>query len=209
MRNEMSMDCPSYLDDLATPIVADASVVINLIASGFAPTILGTLPEPLRVPSEAQAELERGRNRGHEHADKLAGLVDAGRVAIVDLGTAGVHCFSSLVVGPAGDTLDDGEAATIAYAVENDATILIDEKKATRLCAERFNHLTVGSTVDLIGCQAVRTRLDQDLAHAIFNMLLGARMRVPPQYLDWVVAQIGPARAAQCPALPGRYRNVR
>ena len=208
MRNEMSMDCPSSLDDLATPIVADASVVINIIASRFAPTILGALPEPLRVPSEAQAELERGRSRGHEHADKLAGLVDAGRVAIVDLGAAGVHCFSSLVVGPAGDTLDDGEAATIAYAVEHDATTLIDEKKATRLCAERFNRLTVGSTVDLIGCQAVRTKLDQDLADAIFNMLLGARMRVPPQYLDWVVAQIGLERAAQCPALPARYRNV-
>lgn len=208
MRNEMSMDCPSSLDDLATPIVADASVVINIIASGFAPTILGALPGPLRVPSEVQAEIERGRSRGHEDADRLTGLVDAGRVAIVDLGAAGARCFSSLVVGPASDTLDDGEATTIAYAVEHDATILIDEKKATRLCAERFSHLTVGSTVDLIGCRAVRTKLDQDLADAIFNMLLDARMRVPPQYLDWVVAQIGPERAAQCPALPARYRNV-
>ena len=139
--------------------------------------------------------------------DKLAGLLDAGQAAIVDLGTAGVHCFSTLTVGPAKDTLDDGEAATIAYAVEHDATILIDEKKATRFCAERFSHLTIGSTVDLVGSPRVRAKLGDNLADAIFNMLIVGRMRVLPRQLDWVVAQIGPRRAAQCPSLPPKYRN--
>ena len=202
------MDCRSCLDDLSKPIVADASVVINLIASGFAATILGCLAGPLRVPSEVRAEIERGRSRGRKDADELAGLVAGGKAAIVDLGAAGVRCFSTLVVGPAKETLDDGEAATIAYATEHGATILIDEKKATRICGERFNHLTVGSTVDLVGCPAVRAKLGADLADAIFNMLIIGRMRVSPQHLDWVVEQIGPHRAAQCPSLPARYRNV-
>ncbi len=202
------MDCPSCLDDLATPIVADASVVINLIASGFAATILGALAVPLRVPSEVQAEIERGRSRGRKDADALAGLVAGGRVATVDLGAAGVGCFSTLVVGPAKDTLDDGEAATIAYATEHDATILIDEKKATRICTERFSHLTVGSTVDLVGHPALQTILGQDVTDAIFNMLAIGRMHVLPQHLDWVVAQIGPDRAAQCPSLPASYRKI-
>ena len=61
------MDCPSCLDDLATPIVADASVVINLIASGFAATILGPLDSPLRVPDEVQAR----RLKGHCRTPKL------------------------------------------------------------------------------------------------------------------------------------------
>ena len=202
------MDCPSCLDDLATPIVADASVVINLIASGFAPTILGALAGPLRVPNEVRSEIKRGRKRGREDADKLAGLVDAGQVAIVDLGDAGVRCFSTLVAGPTRDTLDDGEAATIAYAVEHDATVLVDEKKATRICVERFPHLTIGSTVDLVGSPRVRAKLGEDLADAIFTMLIVGRMRVLPRRLDWVVAQIGTRRAAQCPSLPAKYRNV-
>ena len=202
------MDCPSCLDDLAKPIVADASVVINLIASGFAATILGCLAGPLRVPSEVRAEIEQGRSRGRKDADELAGLVAGGKAAIVDLGAAGVRCFSTLVVGPAKDTLDDGEAATIAYAAEHGATILVDEKKATRFCEERFSHLTVGSTVDLVRCSAVRAKLGADLADAIFNMLFIGRMRVSPQHLDWVVEQIGPSRAAQCPSLPASYRNV-
>ena len=202
------MDCPSCLDDLATPIVADASVVINLIASGFAATILGALAVPLRVPSEVQAEIERGRSSGRNDADELAGLVAAGKVTIVELGAEGTRCFSTLVAGPAKDTLDDGEAATIAYAMENDATGLIDEKKATRICTQRFSHLTVGSTVDLVGCPAVQAKLGQDLADAIFKMLSVGRMRVLPQHLDWVVAQIGPDRAAQCSSLPASHREI-
>ena len=201
------MDCPSCLDDLATPIVADASVVINLIASGFAATILGPLGSPLRVPGEVQAEIESGRSRGREDANKLARLIAGGQVAIVDLGATGIGHFASLVTGAAEHTLDDGEAAAIAYALEHGATVLIDEKKATRLCAERFGHLKVGSTVDLVGCMAVQAALGANLADAVFNMLSVGRMRVLPQHLEWVVEQIGPRRAAQCPSLPARYRG--
>ena len=203
------MDCPSCLDELAIPIAADASVVINLIASGFAATILGPLGSPLRVPGEVQAEIESGRSRGREDADKLAKLIAGGQVAIVDLGTTGIGHFASLVTGAAQHTLDDGEAAVIAYALEHGATVLIDEKKATRFCTERFDHLKVGSTVDLVGCMAVQAALDADLADAIFKMLSVGRMRVLPQHLDWVVEQIGPDRAAQCSALPASYRNGR
>ena len=153
------MDCPSCLDELATPIVADASVVINLIASGFAATILGPLGSPLRVPGEVQAEIESGRSQGRENADKLARLIAGGQVAIVDLGATGISHFASLVTGAAQHTLDDGEATAIAYALEHGATVLIDEKKATRLCAERFGHLRVGSTVDLVGCMAVQAQI--------------------------------------------------
>ena len=201
------MDCPSCLDDLATPIVADASVVINLIASGFAATILGPLDSPLRVPGEVQAELDRGRNRGRKDAEELARLVEGGQVEIVALGTAGMEHFSALVASAVQDTLDDGEAAAIAHALKHGATVLIDEKKATRLCAERFPHLQVGSTVDLVGCAAVQAVLGANLADAIFNMLFAGRMRVSPQHLDWVVEQIGPQRAARCSALPAKYRH--
>ena len=200
------MDCPSCLDDLATPVVADASVVINLIASGFAATILEPLGSPLRVPGEVQAELERGRSRGRTDADDLTSLVDGGQVAIVGLGAAGMGHFHALVTGSVQDTLDDGEAAAIAHALEHRIPVLIDEKKATRLSVERFPHLTVGSTVDLVGCTAVQAALGADLADAIFTMLFVGRMRVLPRHLDWVVEQIGPQRAARCSALPAKRR---
>jgi predicted nucleic acid-binding protein len=54
------------------------------------------------------------------------------------------------VVGPAQTTLDDGEAATIAHAVALNGVALIDERKANRICTERFPELRIASTVDIL-----------------------------------------------------------
>src|SRR5215469_16749115 len=51
-------------------------------------------------------------------------------VRVVQLGDDGKRVYGSLVEGTAARTLDDGEAATIAYAHEAGAVALIDEKKA-------------------------------------------------------------------------------
>ncbi len=63
--------------------------------------------------------------------------------------------FADLVGGAAADTLDDGEAATIACAMERSAIALIDDRKAIRLWAERFPHLAVGCTLDVLAQQHV------------------------------------------------------
>ena len=53
---------------------------------------------------------------------------------VVQLGDDGKRVYGSLVEGTAARTLDDGEAATIAYAHEAGAVALIDEKKAQAIC---------------------------------------------------------------------------
>ena len=58
--------------------------------------------------------------------------------------------FEDLVIGQGAATLDDGEAATIAYGVEKGAITLIDERKATRICGERYPRLIVGNSLDLL-----------------------------------------------------------
>ena len=50
---------------------------------------------------------------------------------------------------PAQGPLDDGEAAAIAYGLDTKQHCW-STRKAVRLCAERFGHLAVGSTADLI-----------------------------------------------------------
>ena len=81
-----------------------------------------------------------GRN-GRNDADALCTLAATGLVEIVRLGNVGIGYFTALVSGSAAQTLDDGEAATIAYALECSATALIDERKANRICAERFQRI--------------------------------------------------------------------
>ncbi len=122
---------------------------------------------------------------------------------------AGTRHFISLVSGPANQTLDDGEAATIASALEYNATALIDERKAIRICAERFEELSTGCTVDIFTQDGVQRILGRDtLADAAFNALCQGRMRVPAPYVEWVVNLIGAERAAQCRSLPASVRSV-
>lgn len=201
------MERQSCLNDLTLPVIADTSVVINLNASGCAEAILDALPNRFLVVSEVKRELEEDRRTGRNDTSALNALVASGRVEIVQLGDSGIQHFSGLVTGPATQTLDDGEAATIAYALEHGAAALIDERKANRICTERFAVLLTGSTVDLLAQDNVQAALGHDrLVDAVFHALRYGRMRVLPHHVRWVVDLIGRERAAQCPSLP---RSVR
>ena len=204
------MGRPSCLHDRTVPVIADTSVVINLNASQCAETILDALPHPFLVVSEVVPELASGLQTGRKDAPALKAWITSGRVRIVPLGDTGTRHFFNLVSGPAAQTLDDGEAATIALALETEpaAVCLIDERKANRICAHRFAYLVTGSTVDLLAQDDVQAALGHDrLASAVFNALYFGRMRVLPHHLDWVVNLIGPERAKQCESLPRSVRS--
>ena len=198
----------SCVTDPSGLLVADTSVIINLNASQCAKDILDALPNQVFVVEEVSQELERGRQFGWTNADALLALIKSQRIAIVRLGEIGQRYFERLVAGPASQTLDDGEAATIAYALENGATPLIDERKAHRICAERFPAMAVGCTGDLLAHDKVQQVLGREiLAEAVYNALQDGRMRVMADFLAWTVELIGPDQAANCPSLPRSVRS--
>jgi predicted nucleic acid-binding protein len=202
------MKARTSLIEFSAPLVSDTSAAINLIGTGCASAIIRALPVRMVATDAVPAELELGRVRGRKDADQFNELVAAGLVEIVQLGEVGTNYFESLVVGAAADTLDDGEAATIAYALEHNGTALIDEKKASRLCAGRFPGLGIGSTADILLHPEILRQLGADaLAEAVFNALHNARMKVFPQFLDEIVRLIGPERAAMCQSLPRLVRE--
>lgn len=198
------------LTDPAAELVTDTSAIINLIAAGCAPAIAAALANPIVVVDVVLAELEIGRQHGHRHADGLRELVDRRAITVVTLGEAGLQHFESLVVGPAVITLDDGEAATIAYAAEHAAIAMIDERKARRICGERFPAVRVGCTIDLLIHPSVETRLGRSAVEdAVYNALQDGRMSVLPEHLEYVIELIGPERAALCASLPRTARSSR
>ena len=203
------MGLSSVLTDPAVPLAADASTIINLIATGSAADILSALPNRVVVVDHVPAELETGRPRGRVACDGLKALVAGGMIEIVALPDSAAAHYENLVIGSAVETLDDGEAATIAYALAVTASPLIDERKATRLCAERFPHLRVACTVDVLVHPEVQRRLGLEvLRESVFRALQDAQMGVLPQHLDWIVKVIGRERAALCPSLPQRVRSA-
>lgn len=190
-------------------MVVDASVVINLNATGYAAEIIRELPNQVVVTDSAIAELENGVLNGHDDAQKLRALIACGLVQAVGMREACLHVYESLIDGSALSTLDDGEAATIAYAQEVNGIAMIDERKARRLCAERFPHLRVFSTIDLLLHDlTVRALGMTEQIESIYKALTIARMQVSPERRALVMEMIGEERARGCSSLSRLARSV-
>jgi predicted nucleic acid-binding protein len=195
------MRLPSCLVDPNIPLVADASVAINLNATGYIADILRALPNPVIVTDVVLEELNNG-HRPRKDLEILKGFVKKGLIEVVQLSEASENLFVQLVGGTAAQTIDDGEASTLAYASEVSGIPLIDERKAIRICRERFPILTSACTVDILSHSCVQNAFAQeDLSDAVFNALIQARMRVLPHHVDWVIELIGHERARLCNSL--------
>ena len=188
-------------------IATDTSAVINLNATGCAVDVLANFPAPLAVPASVRAELQRAGARGRAVCGGLEALAHAGSARIVEVGT-GAPIYESLIEGRARETLDDGEAATIAYAVAHGYSVLMDDRKARRICSERFPETPMLYTVELLLHRCVRKALGEPgQVEAVFRALRAARMRVPFKWVSRVVDLIGADRACLCPSLPRSIRD--
>jgi predicted nucleic acid-binding protein len=189
-------------------LVADASVWINLVAGARASDVIRVLAMRPQISRIALDELERGRDKGRRTAAALADLIKDGLVEVAELPSEAEETFLNLVAGPVSQTLDDGEAATLALALQIGAVAIIDERKAINLARDRFPALQIISTAELLLSDAVRSVFsDEELGNVLYRALQEARMRVPEHLLKAVCACVGPERAAGCVSLPARARQ--
>jgi predicted nucleic acid-binding protein len=199
---------PSLPSDGGATIVVDASVMINLCACGVGREILKALPMRLMIVREAVGEVTIDRRTGRADDQILAGFLSDGLVEEGHLNEAGEDIFAALVIGDAAETLDDGEAASIALALTRGLPVVIDESKANGLCVRRFPELLRLSSGDLFLHDAVAFRLGEAAqGQAVFNALQLARMRVQEHHLEAVATLLGTDRLHQCPSLPNRIRR--
>lgn len=187
--------------------VADASVLINLAATGRCVEILAVFGAPIVIVDVVLRELQRGSANGHGVLEHIEPLILSGQIQVVAMVAADEGPYLSLVAGGTAETLDDGEAATLVVAARLNGIALIDERKATAIAAKRFPALGLRSTTDLL----FATLPDEGasvgpLADALFSALQGARMRVPTHWQVKVVEVLGPDRARLCHSLPAHLR---
>lgn len=202
------MSLLSFFTNPDTILVADASAVINLNATMRIREIIGVLPHKIVVTENACAELDRGTSNGHDDASRLKSLIADGLIDRMAIGEAGIGTYESLIDGTTLRTLDDGEAATIACAVEFSGIALLDERKARGLCRSSFPSLEVVSTAELIAHDEITKALGAEMQRdALFSALKNARMRVPPEHLERVKSIIGILAAASCHSLPKASRG--
>lgn len=200
------MSLSAFPADPDAALIADASVVIGLNSSGQARRVIELIERRVIVPDNAGNELTIGARFGHDDGAQLDALVAAGLVERLPLEGAAMTIYAALIDSTYGETLDDGEAATIALAVQQGAVAVLDEKKARRMCGQHFPHVVQGCTAQwLLGAAALGRAAH---AEAMVNALRKGRMRVPPEFLDAVVALIGVEAAAGCPSLPRLVRQT-
>lgn len=199
------MSLSAFPADPSAVLIVDASVVIGLNASGQARRLIELIQRRVIVSDNAYNELAIGARFGHDDGARLDELIAAGLVERSALEGTAVVIYESLVDGRFGETLDDGEAATLAIAVQRGAIAVLDERKARRMCRTYFPEVLQGCTAEwLLGASGM-SRAAQ--AKAMLNALRKARMRVPPEFIDPVVALIGSEAAATCSSLPRIVRE--
>jgi predicted nucleic acid-binding protein len=188
-------------------LVGDASFWVSIVASGRSEDILRAIPNAVLITDVAANELERGRARGRNTFDGIQELIASSLLSVVTCPEEAEPVYYDLVGGNAVETLDDGEACTLAYALHSSGCAVIDEKKATVLARRRFPALPLLSTTDLMLSALVRSAIGPDgAAAALFEALMGAKMRVPPHLVEEVCLILGEDRASKCHSLPQRRR---
>lgn len=209
-KSKRKMISSSSLANPQTTLILDASVVINLNATNQAPEIIGASACKMLVTTNAIDELESGMWNGHDDVKLLRELMSKGLIFPVALGEDSFDVYEALIDGNASSTLDDGEAATIAYASAIKGIAVIDEKKARRICKESFPGLRLLSSADLLLDNVVLGALGPEgQAESIYSALVSARMRIPEETQQLVVNLIGEKRAAKCISLPRSIRMPR
>jgi predicted nucleic acid-binding protein len=191
-------------------LVGDASFWISAVASGRSDDILRAISNDVVITDVAYNELERGRARGRRTIEGVEKLVAANLLSVVSCPAEAEPVYFDLVGGGAAETLDDGEASTLAYALHASGCAVIDEKKATALASRKFPALALLSTADLMLSPEIQRAIGTvGAADALYEALIGARMRVPDRLVAEVCSILGEERAQKCHSLPQRLRSAR
>ena len=202
------MILPSTSNENA-PLVLDASAIINLLGTGLAPEILALLNTNVLAERIAFDEVIRHPLPGVDHADAMSELTRSGLLLVQDMDRPAREIFRDLTSGDLTSGLDDGEAATIAFAIRHSPACVpvIDERKAANLFARRWTDRSVINTVAILSDRRVTKHITRTrLADAVYSALMHARMRVPPDWRAWVDELIGPERVASCSSLARRHQ---
>ena len=190
------------------PLVIDTSVGINLTATGIGAQLLHALRRPAFVVQAVIDELKTGAQRGQMVIAAIEQWQRDGLLTIAELSEPSLENFEQLISGPAAETLDDGEAATIAHTLHVSGIAVVDDGKANRIAAQRFPQMRRAATIELLLHDHLLASIGKPaVADAVYAALRGARMRIPDHHTAAVVELLGPERTTLCNSLRKSVRG--
>lgn len=195
------MQSLSKLKAGSTPLVLDASVVINLVASNCMDGILMSLKRPIIVTENVCAEFSKTTRDGRTPEQVIENLKTRRRIEVVRMSDEQFDTFLRLTGCLPPDDLGDGEAATLACA-DGAGCAVIDDSKAIRVATRDFPHQAIYCSLDLFCSEQVLSGLGRTtVAQAVYDAIKVGRMRVPHSWRGWISNMLGKARVAELPFL--------
>ena len=180
------------------PIILDASVIINILGSGKPIDVLSSLNRTIMVEKTVLQEVTFDPFTRKSADTIISELLDLGCITQVTMCNDSYMDFLDMVSAPSPNGLDDGEAATIAYAnIYKEIIAVIDEKKGLRVASERYPNLTLATSLDIFSDPNLLSN-GHDVAGLVYSALIKSRMRVPSHWEEWVINLIGVDKARQC-----------
>lgn len=171
------------------PWVLDASAAISLLGSGMAVEFLKDLgPLELTIVRNTAAEvLTHPIDNSKSPLDVLEAL---GYLRIVEPSEETTILAVELITAPEPDDLGDGESFAIAHASIARGTVVLDDKKARRICSARFPQVSIADSIQLFRHPLQPLNPDRSRL-ALESALRTARMHVLEKDFDWVKALLG------------------
>ncbi len=193
------MNFLSSVTDEELVLVIDTSVLISLYACTYGEQILSAIPNKIIVPQIVVSEFERGT----QDKNFLPTLANKKIVELSELTDEEDELFEKFIL-----TLDDGESATIAIAINRNILPVIDERKGRGFLIGLNANIVAGWSLDLIRHSKVISKLGSpDDLEALFLALYESHMRIPEERAEEIIALIGEDRARKCTCLPGYKRR--
>jgi len=163
---------------MRTILITDASVLINLVASGAASEILGGCGLEFQVCTDVIHEVKvlRDRETGEEHAIDLEPLFATNLLTRIEPETD--EEFELLVDYSALLEAGDGEAMCFALAESRGHPIAIDDERAIRRAKRRNpNFKTLGTLEILILWQELNKVTNERMGQLLRSIFRFARFR--------------------------------
>lgn len=186
------------------PIVLDASVLINLLATGRLDSILPQVCASAVVVEEVVAEVRRNPRDRKETPAILEPFFS--RAVLTRASISGseemLESYLDLAGADEQEDLGDGEAASIAYAVHHHYPVALDERKAIGVCRRRFPELQICSSLEILRALASSGSFPpHHVVESVFDALKFARMRVPLEHDPWVRGLLSTDQLRDCPSM--------
>jgi predicted nucleic acid-binding protein len=167
-------------------LVLDASVAINMLATVRGAEVLGSLGWSCVIEDRAAGEVTRHPRKVQHPKGPLGEFLEARVLEVVHLEATDYDQFVQLVGAPNHDGLDDGEAASLAWATRHGGALAVDEAKARRIANRDFAGLELLSSLGLFKIWAkARSVSAPDLRSALQEARGIGRMRILHDEMTW------------------------